>query len=340
MTQELAPNRFHGGINNNLICFDMDGVLVDVSRSYREAVRMTASLFIAGEKEPSPPLFNLADLQAVKMKGGLNNDWDLTAYVIRLLLSLVHDIEKAGAHGNMLKEPDIDRPWNIEPVLKFASDTERSLFSLDEENGAPEIPLVNDIYGSNNIEKNIIKRMFQEIYLGEVLFRSVYGISPVYHKERGLIDREKPLFKAEYLKALSKNNVLAVATGRPKAEADHGLVSFGFSPFFSDVMTHDHCEEEERKRLIQNGKYEHLGKPNPYMLLTLHERFKPEKAFYIGDMPDDMVAAKNTGGKYVAVGILHTISDENEKMKLKAALIKAGADHVLNDARELISLLS
>ncbi len=65
----------------NLIVFDMDGVIVDVSASYRDVVRRTTQLFFhparASESLPEP-LFALSDLAAVKQSGGLNNDWDLT----------------------------------------------------------------------------------------------------------------------------------------------------------------------------------------------------------------------------------------------------------------------
>ena len=58
-----------------LIVFDMDGVLIDVSRSYREAVRKTARLFLqgakGGEKLPDP-LFPLDDLDRLKQTGGLD----------------------------------------------------------------------------------------------------------------------------------------------------------------------------------------------------------------------------------------------------------------------------
>jgi len=59
----------------------MDGVIIDVSRSYRDTIRQTARLFFKGahswENLPDP-LFRLSDLARVKQSGGLNNDWDLT----------------------------------------------------------------------------------------------------------------------------------------------------------------------------------------------------------------------------------------------------------------------
>ena len=78
--------------SKNLIVFDMDGVIVDVSASYRDVVRRTTELFFrparALENLPQP-LFKLSDLAAVKQSGGLNNDWDLTYAVINLLFTVV-----------------------------------------------------------------------------------------------------------------------------------------------------------------------------------------------------------------------------------------------------------
>ena len=77
----------------NLVAFDMDGVIIDVSGSYRDVVRQTARLFFrparASEKLPQP-LFELSDLAAVKQSGGLNNDWDLTFVVINLLADVAY----------------------------------------------------------------------------------------------------------------------------------------------------------------------------------------------------------------------------------------------------------
>ena len=61
---------------NRGILFDMDGVLVDVSNSYRAAIAKTAEYFTGQKILP-------ADMQAVKERGGCNNDWDLTKKIIK-----------------------------------------------------------------------------------------------------------------------------------------------------------------------------------------------------------------------------------------------------------------
>ncbi len=59
----------------DLIVFDMDGVLVDVSESYRAAVQETVKHF-TGE-EPAR-----AEIQEWKNRGGFNDDWHLSHQMI------------------------------------------------------------------------------------------------------------------------------------------------------------------------------------------------------------------------------------------------------------------
>jgi len=57
------------------ILFDMDGVLVDVSRSYRMAIKKTAEFYLGEEIDPS-------EIQQFKNRGNYNNDWDLTEAIL------------------------------------------------------------------------------------------------------------------------------------------------------------------------------------------------------------------------------------------------------------------
>jgi len=59
-----------------LLIFDMDGVLVDVSESYRETIARTVARFTGAE-------VTRAQIQDYKNRGGFNDDWDLTHRMIR-----------------------------------------------------------------------------------------------------------------------------------------------------------------------------------------------------------------------------------------------------------------
>jgi HAD superfamily hydrolase (TIGR01548 family) len=58
------------------ILFDLDGVLVDVSCSYRRAIQQTV-LFFTGKEATS------GEIQQLKQQGGYNNDWDLTEAILK-----------------------------------------------------------------------------------------------------------------------------------------------------------------------------------------------------------------------------------------------------------------
>lgn len=58
------------------IVFDMDGVLIDASKSYRVAVQKTFEHF--AKKPVSSEI-----ISETKKLGGLNNDWDLTQYLLK-----------------------------------------------------------------------------------------------------------------------------------------------------------------------------------------------------------------------------------------------------------------
>src|SRR3990167_674011 len=61
---------------NPLLIFDIDGVLVDVSKSYRVAIKKTVEHFTGEET-------SLQDVHALKNMGGYNNDWDASEALIK-----------------------------------------------------------------------------------------------------------------------------------------------------------------------------------------------------------------------------------------------------------------
>ncbi len=58
-----------------LLIFDMDGVLADVTESYRETIAQTVEHFTGAPVTPE-------SIQDVKNQGGFNDDWELSHYMI------------------------------------------------------------------------------------------------------------------------------------------------------------------------------------------------------------------------------------------------------------------
>jgi phosphoglycolate phosphatase-like HAD superfamily hydrolase len=185
---------------------------------------------------------------------------------------------------------------------------------------------------------NIIKQIFQEIYLGTELFRSTYHMEPEVYRGEGYILREKLLLERSTLEQLSRKYDLAIATGRPRAEAEYPLEHFQVKQFFPMILSLDDCIREEKRILEKEGETVSLSKPNPYMLDTIAGNWgnAVKDLYYIGDMPDDMVAAARSRFGYKSVGILISAPDRSG---LKHELLRAGADYIVDDFESLKALL-
>ncbi|MGD8343251.1 MAG: HAD hydrolase-like protein [Desulfobacterales bacterium] len=327
--------------NKKLIVFDMDGVLIDVSGSYRETVRQTAGLFfrIAPSFEKLPdPLFRLADLAAVKQSGGLNNDWDLSCLVINLLFNRIEKPPVYRSKDPWARYQETIRQCDVATLGDFLKSTPNPLTVMLQKAGKTKNAFIYGLYTGDVGSGNIIKQIFQEVYLGKDLFKATYNQPPIFHHDDGLIHREALLIDKSLLEELATDHVLAIATGRPRAEANHPLAHFGIRKYFTRVMTLEDCLEKEKQVFKAEGKSVSLSKPHPYMLdaLAAETRNTVAEYVYIGDMPDDMAAAKRAAAGYKGIGVLISTPD---RARLKADLLKAGADSVIEDFDQLRSLI-
>lgn len=71
-------------VNFDSIIFDLDGVLVDVSKSYRRAIKMTVE-YVLERKFKLKTIVDSKNIEEMKKIPGFNNDWDLSFELIRLL---------------------------------------------------------------------------------------------------------------------------------------------------------------------------------------------------------------------------------------------------------------
>ena len=320
-----------------LIVFDMDGVLVDVSGSYRETVRKTARLFFAGAKgfdELPDPLFPLTDLAELKQTGGLNNDWDLTSLTLHLLFAKVRTASAPSFMNGLSGWEETLRDCDLTELADFLNNNPSPLMDLLSRHGRRNDPSVAACFRGDVLTGNVIKRIFQEIYLGGPLFTVHYGQPPCFYHEEGLIQRESLLIDQALLADLCRNHILAIATGRPRAEADFPLDRFDIRKCFQVILTLDDCIEEEERIFIERGERISLGKPAPYMLDLIPIRIGKvfDGCFYLGDMPDDMQAASSSQTGYRGIGVTVASTDRDN---LRKELLQSGAERIIDDYAEL-----
>lgn len=331
----------------DVLIFDMDGVLVDVSLSYREAIRRVPQVFFEAVCRLDPMEGELVSpevVQAFKLAGGLNNDWDCTAALTAAFaLTLPEPFPEPPPSVGMAAYLKVLGDWgakqglSVEELASQANPTGIARQVAASGGGLTKALAASGLdealfpvaFGSLS-ESNVLMRLFQEMYLGPELFLSTYGEKPLVLTEPGLIEREKLLIDRSVLEKLASRVSMGIATGRPGAEADHALHQHGIKELFTAVVDDDDVKEAEAKELSSAGACVRLSKPHPWSLLEAVRRTRPEArlAAYVGDTPDDVRAAKAASATmpFLAIG---TAQERGKFKRALAVFREVGADVVL-----------
>ncbi|QSG05371.1 TIGR01548 family HAD-type hydrolase [Halapricum desulfuricans] len=282
------------------LVLDVDGVLVDVAGSYRRAIVESVER-VYGETIAQPAI------QQFKDAGGFNNDWELTDAVALYVL--------AGREGFPLSiETFTDRIAASGGGLAAA----RSV--VDDELDPAQRERALDAW-----DRDRLRDVFQQLYLGARLYREIEGGSPELHT-RGYIHDEPVVLDSDTRETLTERFAIGVLTGRPAAEADIALERVGLEVPDAHRFTMDDWE---------------AGKPDPTALVTLAERLGGAEIAFVGDTLDDVRTAENAAREdpdrtYHGIGVLTGgLDGETGREKFE----RAGASAVVESVNDLPELL-
>ena len=315
------------------LIWDIDGVLVYVGDSYRKAIVETTQYYfteIVG-LGLDDYLLSIEDTQKFKMAGGFNNDWEITyGAVLCFLTGIISEIDSRGKCVNSLKDlpmmwDESHRGLDLDPVFKGTAAKGGGLANL--RNALVELYGGSEETAEKFWHTDLIKQLFQEMYLGRDLFRKKYGFKPEHVKSKGFIRNEKPLTAQKLLSRLSERHIMGIASGREHFEIDVVLKMHGFREFFNEEF------------IVGSDDFP-SGKPDPSQLLECRKRIEEVKGFigggniaYVGDVPDDVIAAKRAG--FRSIGVTASIRNDSGKKRLREKLIDLGADFVVDELAEL-----
>jgi HAD superfamily phosphatase len=141
------------------LVFDMDGVLVDVTESYREAIAQTVEHFTGAR-------ITNEEIQGYKNSGGWNDDWQLSHHIVNQagVAAEFPDVKKhfqsifLGDNGLIMRERWIARPGTLEKLnrnFNFALFTGRPApeAQLTLRRFAPDL-VFDPIVGMYDVEKH------------------------------------------------------------------------------------------------------------------------------------------------------------------------------------------
>lgn len=305
------------------VLFDIDNVLVDTRHSYLEAIRWTVEIylthsnvpfFVSAKKSFEPCILTEKDVAHFKWLGGFNDDWDCCYGLLVYLINLP-------VKGRNVK--DLKKAMNLKAFVDSVKTRPLGVSGVVRKLGRPSQVI---------IEK--ISRIFQEVYLGKELFERIERRPAQYWNRRGLIYKEKLIFRIATLKKLKHLGVkLGIATGRPHFEALYALRHFGIQDYFEAVTTMDDVRNAEREMK------QSLRKPHPHSLIETAKKLGEGLRFlYVGDLPDDILAASRAKESISiqSVGFPWYSSDPPGAL---AALKKVKPDFMLKKPSELYRII-
>jgi len=287
-------------MNVGAVVLDIDGVLVDVENSYRRAIIETIEQCYGVEIDHE-------DIQRFKDAGGFNNDWELTDAIGLFVLA-----DREGADLTM------------EEYTATIAGTGGGLSAAQAAIGESLPPAERELVLAN-WDTDRHRELFQQLYLGDELYRDLEGGEPAGGND-GFIHDEPILVDSATLSALTEQYQIGVLTGRPAAEAAIALDRVGLDLPDEQVVTMDDWDG---------------GKPDPDALEGLAEQFGVDSLAFVGDTLDDVRTATNADEAddrtYYGIGVLTGgLSGEDGRQKFEAV----GADEVLDSVTELPALLA
>jgi len=253
------------------LVFDIDGVLIDVQNSFKKAVCQTVQFYFKEilRFQGSQNLINPEEVKYFKMAGGFNNDWDLSSAVVLFYLMKAEENNLQNIDDLRSNKPDIKTfTTRILPPGGGLG----KVVDLVEENWN----IKDKIF--NQWDKELITKIFKEIYAGEEYCFNIYGFNPSLIKSEGLIKKEKIIIDKKK-KDFLQNYSIGILTGRTKREARIVLERLGWEDtiFEGRIITADDGVE----------------KPHPQGLIKLSASLKTKLGIYVGDIWDDLITVKN-----------------------------------------------
>ena len=253
------------------LVFDIDGVLIDVQDSFKKAVCQTVQFYFKEilRFQGSQNLINPEEVKYFKMAGGFNNDWDLSSAVVLFYLMKAEENNLNNIDELRSNKPDIKTfTTRILPPGGGLG----KVVDLVEKNWN----IKDKIF--NQWDKELITKIFKEIYAGEEYCFNIYGFNPSLIKSESLIKKEKIIIDKKK-KDFLQNYSIGILTGRTKREARIALERLG-------------CEDNVFDGRIVTAD-DGVEKPHPQGLKKLSVSLKTKLGIYVGDIWDDLITAKN-----------------------------------------------
>ena len=173
--------------------FDIDGVLIDVRKSYNLAIKQTVDFVVKRMTGASCARRLVSDTLLLKFKqtGGFNNEIDMSYAIILALMSLPFG-ESVHAKTDFLftvaENADETGMLSVEEYLSSLYPTSR-IKKLKE-----------DLVYPAPVGKSLLATVFDELFYGPTLFQKQHNMKARYYHGKPLIENDKIVIREKTIK--------------------------------------------------------------------------------------------------------------------------------------------
>jgi len=276
------------------VIFDCDGVLIDVSKSYDQAILKTTQYVLENFAKINDSIdvdFKIID--GFKSTGGFNDEVDLTyAAIISLVAAKKLEKDQTSFIFNVIKNADSSGILSVEKYLENQVD----ISDIKKQLSYPGVHHENPLY-----------QIFDQLFYGPELYQKLFKNSSKF-SEPGLIEQDDVILNNSLIQKLQKkfDSKIAIVTGRGKESISYSLKTL-LEKF--DLKNSVFLEDESRE----------LAKPNPQSLLDSIKGMNSVLTLFVGDSMEDFIMAKKAtdlGSKTIFCGIIGTSKNPQEKLEL------------------------
>lgn len=276
------------------VIFDCDGVLIDVSKSYDQAILKTTQYVLENFAKINDAIdvdFKIID--GFKSTGGFNDEVDLTyAAIISLVAAKKLEKDQTSFIFDVIKNADSSGILSVEKYLENQVD----ISDIKKQLSYPGVHHENPLY-----------QIFDQLFYGPELYQKLFKNSSKF-SEPGLIEQDDVILNNSLIQKLQKkfDSKIAIVTGRGKESISYSLKTL-LEKF--DLKNSVFLEDESRE----------LAKPNPQSLLDSIKGMNSVLTLFVGDSMEDFIMAKKAtdlGSKTIFCGIIGTSKNPQEKLEL------------------------
>ncbi|HZL22371.1 MAG TPA: HAD-IA family hydrolase [Nitrososphaeraceae archaeon] len=318
------------------IIFDIDGVLIDVKKSYNEAIKNTVQFVVRNLiKKDLKDLITDQIILKFRQTGGFNNDTD-TSYAIILALLSYQDLQNANLEKFLIDVAEHADETGIDSVEKYIKKlTPNKTFP----NYLKNIDKILDYLNyPGKVGDSIVSTVFDEFFYGQELFLKRYKIKSKHYFGKPLIENDRIVITDNTIRKLIErfNSKIAMVSGRSKIAAAYALDN---KFYLLNEKNSIFLEDEDRK----------FAKPNPYGLKKVINKINTRNdILYCGDSVEDLIMARRaeeelnqknikTKTSIVFCGIYGCSSNKDE---LISKFMEKKADIIIKSVNDLPHILN